>query len=96
MSKIRKSAKGEQCQVRIVGICNGNPETVVFAHLGGGGMATKMPDLFGAYCCSSCHDVVDGRTKRGSHSANDIKIDFLNGMVRTQLILLGKGLIATK
>ena len=92
MSKIRKSAKGEECQVRLFGICNSNPETTVLAHLGGGGMGTKMPDIFGAYCCSSCHDVIDGR-KYTSMSPDEIKLDFYDGMVRTQLILMEKGLI---
>ena len=62
-SKIRQSAKGEDCQVRIYGACNGNPETTVFAHLGGGGMGMKSNDIHGAYCCSGCLDVVDGRVK---------------------------------
>ena len=61
MSKITESARGEECQVRIPGVCNHNPETTVFAHLGGGGMGAKQPDCEGAYSCSSCHDVVDGR-----------------------------------
>ena len=92
MSKIRQSAKGEDCQVRLVGVCNGNPKTTVFAHLGGGGMGTKMPDLFGSYCCSSCHDVIDGR-RHTTMSPDEIKLDFYDGMVRTQLILIEKGLI---
>ena len=29
---LRKLAKGRDCQVRLPGICNGNPETVVLAH----------------------------------------------------------------
>ena len=95
MSKIRESAEGEECQVRLVGICNGNPKTTVFAHLGGGGMGAKMQDLFGAYCCSSCHDVVDNRAKAGQSRAS-IALDFFDGMVRTQEILLDKGLINIK
>jgi len=34
-SKIRASAKGEDCQVRVEGVCNFNPETTILAHLGG-------------------------------------------------------------
>lgn len=95
MSKIRKSAQGEDCQVRLFGICNGNPETVIFAHKGGGGMAMKSPDILGAYCCSSCHDVIDGRVKT-EISRKAIKIDFYDGIFRTQLILIEKGLINIK
>ena len=95
MSKIRKSAKGEECQVRLAGICNFNPETTVLAHLGGGGMGTKMPDLFGAYCCSSCHDVIDGRVKT-EMPRSEVMADFVGGIFKTQKILLDKGLLVIK
>ena len=62
MSKIRKSAQGESCSVRIPMICNGNPETTILAHHSGGGMGMKSSDWNeSAYCCSSCHDALDGR-----------------------------------
>ena len=32
MSTIRKLAKGQPCQVRILGVCNHKPETTVLAH----------------------------------------------------------------
>jgi len=95
VSKIRKSAKGEECQVRVAGSCNFNPDTTVFAHLGGGGMGAKMPDIFGAYCCSACHDVIDRRAK-SKWPRDKIALDFYDGMVRTQLILIEKGLIIIK
>ena len=62
MSKLRESARGQDCLVRLPGVCNRNPETVVLAHLGGGGMGLKKRDVHGAFCCSSCHDEVDRRT----------------------------------
>lgn len=92
MSKIRKSAKGEECQVRLAGICNFNPETTIFAHIGGGGMGAKMLDIFGSYCCSDCHDVIDGRVK-AEISRNEVMLDFYGGVFRTQLILIDKGLL---
>ena len=61
MSKLRESAKGQHCMVRLPGVCNGNPETTVLAHLNGGGMGMKQSDLLGAFACSACHDAVDGR-----------------------------------
>jgi len=91
-SKITKSARSEECQVRIPNVCNFNPETTVFAHLGGGGMGFKQDDIHGAYCCSSCHDVVDLRVNT-EFTLNEITIWFYEGMVRTQLMLLNKGLI---
>ncbi|EEW8596318.1 DUF1364 family protein, partial [Escherichia coli] len=27
MTNLRKEARGRECQVRIYGVCNGNPET---------------------------------------------------------------------
>jgi len=90
VSKITKSAQGEDCQIRLEGICNGNPETTVFCHLPGGGIGRKQKDLFGAYGCSSCHDEVDGR---GSHSAIMYREEFYSAVFRTQDILLSKGLI---
>ena len=91
-SKIRTSAKGEECQVRIEGYCNFNPETTILAHLGGAGMALKSNDIHAAYCCSACHDVIDKRIHT-NWADNQIIVWFYDGMVRTQLILIDKGLI---
>jgi len=96
MSKIRASAKGEECQVRIPNVCNFNPETTVFAHKGGAGMGLKSSDILGAYCCSACHDAVDGRGKSEWKSKQDIENAFYEGIFRTQLILINKGLISHK
>lgn len=66
--KLRDSARGQDCQLRIPGVCNGNPETVVWCHLNGQefgkGMGHKSHDIFGFYGCSACHDVYDGRANR--------------------------------
>ena len=95
MSKITKSAKNEECQVRIPNVCNRNRETVVFAHLNGGGMGMKNNDLEGAYCCSSCHDVLDGRVTT-CRSGNDLVLWHHEGAMRTRKILIDKGLITIK
>jgi len=91
-NSITRSARGEDCLVRIPGYCNRNAETVVYAHLGGGGMGTKVNKIHGAYCCSACHDVVDGRV-RSHYSREVVKMMLLEGMVRTQLKLIDKGLL---
>lgn len=59
---IRNAAKGEVCTMNLPNICNHNPETVVLAHLQGGGMGTKCSDLDAAFICSDCHDAYDRRT----------------------------------
>ena len=92
MSKITASARGENCLVRLPGICNFNPETVVGAHLGGGGMSYKKSDLHMAYACSDCHDALDGRTKT-KFSKDELELMHRQGVERTQDILIKKGLI---
>lgn len=96
MSAIRKSAKGEVCTVRLPGICNRNNETTVLAHINGvrfgHGTGQKVSDIHGAYCCSSCHDVIDGRVK------SDIDREFVKqahyeAILETQLKLIKKGLL---
>jgi len=93
MSKITKSARGQACTIRLEG-CNGGPEneTVVFAHLNGGGMGAKSLDIHGAYSCANCHDLIDGRTHIG-YRKDFLLLTHLMGMKRTQEILVSKGLL---
>ena len=92
MSKITESARGKDCTVRLPGICNWDSQTVVLAHLGGGGMGTKKPDYQGAYCCSSCHDALDGRTKT-LFSKEYLELAHRQGVERTQEQLVENGLL---
>lgn len=91
MSKLRDSARGEQCTVRLPGVCNWDPETTILAHLGGGGMALKKDDMQAAFCCSSCHDEVDRRTC--IFSAEYAELSHRQGVERTQEIWRKNGLI---
>lgn len=92
MSKITKSARGEQCQVRIFGVCNFDTETTVLAHLNGGGVGAKHLDGHGAYACSNCHTWLDGGyVKAANRDARDLF--HLQAVIRTQSILVDKGLI---
>jgi len=91
--KIRDSARMAPCQVREVGICNGNPETVVFAHVNGGGMGMKNSDLFGAYACSSCHSWLDGGYIGLGHDRAYRDLSHLEAVMRTQKILLNLGYV---
>ena len=92
---LRKEAKGRECTIRLPGVCNGNSETVVLCHLNnkrlfGVGTGQKVPDMFGAWGCSACHDVVDGR--KNAHFCEDIIREmFYEGVFRTQNILLKEG-----
>lgn len=97
MSRIRKSAKGEHCQIRLPQICNGNPETTVLAHANGSaagkGMGMKAPDYLAAYSCSSCHDVVDRRRPVQMMTRDEVEVAFWEGVARTLRILEEKGLL---
>lgn len=92
-TKYTKSARGQECTVRIPGVCNFNPETTVLAHLNGGGMAAKHLDIHGAYACSNCHDAVDGKgcsawNNGEPYSYEELKTMHLEGVIRTQVLML--------
>lgn len=94
MSRLRKAARGRECQVRIPSICNGNPETVVLAHFrmaGLCGVGMKPHDLIGAWCCSACHDEIDRRTR--TISADEARRCHLEGVVRTLNTLIAEGAV---
>lgn len=81
--------------VRLIGICNHNPETTVLAHIrmpGISGIGMKADDLIGAWACSSCHDAIDRR----SHTDLDrdyVRLAHLEGMARTITILRNEGIL---
>lgn len=92
MSKLTKEARGRECQVRIPGICNFNPETTVSAHYrfaGTCGTAIKPDDAQAAWACSACHDEIDRRTR--FIDANDARLMHAEGVMRTQEILRKEG-----
>lgn len=96
MSKITQSARGQACQVRLIGVCNGNRETVVLAHYrrlaGVAGMGIKPPDFLGAYACSACHDVIDGRVSVDMDET-EIALAHADGVMRTMVLLEKQGLL---
>ena len=92
-NKLTRSARNEPCLTRIPQVCNHNPETTVLAHLGGEFKhGYKAMDIHGAYCCSSCHDAIDGRS-RTDYSKDQLKQMHLEGVIRTQLRMVELGLI---
>ncbi len=95
MSKLRKSAKGRDCQLMIHPYCNQNPETVVLCHLPSAdkGWAIKSPDFFASFGCSSCHDVIDGRMKTDLPQL-EIERCMMRGLFRTQKIWFEEGFLS--
>ena len=92
MSKLRKSARGRECKIRLPGVCNFDPETTVLAHRNGSGMGIKAPDFAASFSCSACHDAVDGRSKT-SYSTDQLRIWHDDGIFRTQEVWEREGLI---
>ena len=92
--KYTRSARGQPCQIRIPGHCKPAPdnETTVPCHLNGAGMAMKHSSIHIAYGCNACHDIVDGRVTPG-WSENQINIWFLEGVIRTQIIMIEEGIL---
>ena len=86
----RKEARGRDCQIRIPGVCSGDPSTVVLCHLPGGGVARKRDDRLGAWGCHSCHDAVDARTKC-AFDATTLRLWHMEAVFRTQEALIAEG-----
>jgi len=95
-SKIRQSAKGEQCTVGVPHICNGDEGTVVLAHLNGAGMGRKNPDYQAAYACSDCHEWLDGGFVRYDGTRDERDLLHYRAVMRTQERLIEKELITVR
>ncbi len=91
--KLRNSAEGQECQIRVPGYCNGNTETTILAHVGkGGGVGQKCDDIHATFACSACHDVIDGRTKTVIPMV-ELGLYAWEGVQRTQAIWLEQELL---
>ena len=96
MTNLRDYARGQECQIRLIDICNGNWETTVLAHVRAidvSGAALKADDFIAAHACAACHDCVDGR----SHFEMERDFRLLahhQGIVRTQALLIARGVVA--
>ena len=95
MSKITDYARGKPCTIRLP-VCNGNPETSVWAHINsirwGAGRGIKGPDICGAIACSSCHDIIDGRVYT-TIARDNIKLSALEGHMESIAMLDRDGII---
>jgi hypothetical protein len=91
---ITQSAKGEQCTIRLPMVCNFNSETTVFAHINGirFGHGVAIKTKLGAYACSTCHDILDGRINH-NFERDYLKLAHLEGVIETMIKLEQKGLI---
>ena len=86
----------QPCTLRLPD-CRQDVQTVVFAHAPSldGGMGIKAsPDFWGAFACSHCHDIVDGRKKIDFTPEWLIRERWLKAIYETQKILIELGLIS--
>lgn len=88
--KIRESARGECCALRVSPQCGHDDETVILAHLNSNyrGMGFKSPEIFSVYSCHQCHLMLDSS-----------QVDYQNQLranQETQIKLIEKGLIIIK
>lgn len=59
---LRKLAQGQDCKLRLPGICNRDSTTVVLCHIKRGWCGSlKPPDVIAVWACHRCHDVLDRR-----------------------------------
>ena len=98
MSKITSSANGEQCQIRVPGICLRSPATVVWCHANGSaagkGIGSKSDDRLGSYGCRACHDLYDRRALLPDGLTMEyVKNCFYEGHMRSFRMLIKKGLV---
>lgn len=95
---IRDSARGEECTVRLTGVCTRDPEATIWSHArwndAGRGKRTKALDLAGAYACTACDAVYDGQAPRPSGMTQaQVDADWCMGHFRSLVRLAEKGLI---
>ena len=95
----RRAARGRDCTLMLLGVCNRDPATTVLCHSNrladGKGMGLKAPDSAACFGCSDCHDVLDGRRPLpGWITRQHLEDAFDHAMVITQEKLKLEGIAA--
>ena len=96
MSKITESARGEDCLVRLPGVCKFDPAYTIWSHCrhgaAGKGKGKKSLDLAGAYCCTACDAVYDGQAPRpNGMTKEEVELDWCMGHFRSLVRMVEKG-----
>jgi hypothetical protein len=94
----RRGARGRDCTLMLLGVCNRDPATTVLCHSNrladGKGMGLKSPDSKACFGCSDCHDVLDARRPLPSWiTRQQLEDAFDRAMAITQEQLKQEGLI---
>lgn len=105
--KYLRGAKGSSCKFMAPGICCGDDETTVFAHLNGAAFGKskgrKSHDIAGLDACFACHTYIDiGHGRKPLMSDADFHWLLLRGVVltmvdraRRQIIIVPQDIEAT-
>lgn len=98
MTRITESARGEDCQVRYIGVCTFDSSKTIWSHCrhgaAGRGKSIKAMDLAGAYACTACDALYDGQIPRPTGMTREqLDLDWFHGHMRSLVILKQKGLI---
>ncbi len=90
-------AKGQSCKLRIPGVCTGNTETTVAAHIrdGHSGRSIKASDLSVVDACAGCHARFDGQAD-WPLSTEDWLFYALRGLQETLESRVEQGLLTVK
>lgn len=75
-----------ECQIWLDG-CNGSAGRCHYRLHGISGIGLKVPDIFIAYGCMSCHNKVD------TDKSDAVQLQFAHAVFRTQMIMLREGMI---
>jgi hypothetical protein len=98
MTAIRRSAKGQECDLNITGICTYDTDTTVWCHSNlyadGKGMAIKANDEAGCNGCAACHAFYDGGwTSYPGWTRELVEERFAIARAKSRLKLKQKGLV---
>lgn len=99
---IKDSARGEECTVRLEGVCSFDATKTIWSHarwgaqlgvVAGRGMSSKALDVCGAYACTDCDAVYDGQRSWSNLTRQQIDLDWCLGHFRSLGRLSLKGLL---
>ena len=97
MSSITKSANGQDCQVRIIGVCKADPAYTIWSHCrhgaAGKGKGIKAIDIAGSYACTACDADYDQLQGVPHMTRAEVDLDWFMGHMRSLVILKNKGLV---
>ncbi len=92
--KLRDSARGQDCTMRVAGTCYNHSSTTVLAHVNteGGCMGGKSDDYSACFACHDCHQWLD----LNLGTEEDRLFYTRRAMVRTWRIWIEEGYICLK